>query len=70
MKELHLPPPHQPRREEAKRSRGEHDVEHEENTPSDAPDLENRHLMDKPARVPARNHPKAGSGPSPQKPGD
>lgn len=59
MKDLHLPPPHQPRREEAKRSRGVHDVEHEENTPSDAPDVENRHQIDKAVRVPTIHHPKA-----------
>ncbi len=58
MKELQLPPPHNPRREEAKRSRGEHDVEHEENTPTDAPDVENRHLIDKIMRVPTVHHPK------------
>lgn len=58
MKELQLPPPHNPSREEAKRSRGEHDVEHEEDTPTDAPDVENRRLMDKVVRVSALHHPK------------
>ena len=59
MKDLHLPPPHQPRREEAKRSRGEQDIEHEEHTPSDAPDVENRHPIDKIVRPPTIHHPKA-----------
>ena len=58
MKDLHLPPPHQPRREEARRSKGEHDVEHEENTPTDAPDVENRRLIDKMVRVATLHHPK------------
>jgi len=58
MKELQLPPPHNPRREETKRSHGEHDVEHEENTPIDAPDVENRHLIDKIVRMPTVHHPK------------
>ena len=58
MKDLHLPAPHQPRREEARRSKGEHDAEHEENTPTDAPDVENRHLIDKMVRAPTLHHPK------------
>lgn len=58
MKELRLPPPHNPRREQAKRSRGEHDVEHEEDVPTDAPDVENRHLTDRVVHTPAVHHPK------------
>ena len=64
MKELRLPPPHNPRREQGKRSRGEHDVEHEENTPTDAPDVENRHH--KIVRPPTINHPKGRQGQRPR----
>ena len=66
MKELRLPPPHNPRREQGKRSRGEHDVEHEENTPTDAPDVENRHHVDKIVRPPTIKHPKGRQGQRPR----
>lgn len=56
MKDLHLPPPHTPRRREPLRSKAEHDTAEEQHTPRDAPDVENRHLIEQMVRVPTHQH--------------
>ena len=58
MKDLHLPPPHQPRRSNDKRSTVEHDIEREENTPTDAPDADTRRPTEPKTRMPNFFHPK------------
>ena len=66
MKELQLPPSHNSRREWVKRARGEHCLEQEENTPTDAPDVENRHQADARPPIPTIIHPQGrdSEGPS------
>ena len=58
MKELHLPPPHQPRRTNDQRSTVEHAIEHEENTPTDAPDVSGAHPVEPKTRPPHTYHPR------------
>lgn len=47
MKELYRSPAHQVRREADRRAQRDHDRPHEENKPTEAPDVENRRPEDR-----------------------